>query len=120
MSGIINIEEHNKKVSTIDDKKRAIEEASKLAVDTLESNKPNLPSLSCGDFELRVETINGGQWYGFKAYINGNQLSYYDNFRGSREWLFLRDVKKMQNISACIIKAFGPIPQELIDSVEVK
>lgn len=119
MSGIINIEEHNKVVETLDAKKAAIREAAELGEKALESNKPKMPSFICGKIKMYPKIQSNKSVDGYKMSINDHNVRVeYPNSFGY--YNYYDDGKELKCIAACIIKAFGPIPQELIDSVEVK
>lgn len=87
---LINIEEHNKKVEMI------------------EGLKPKTPKVLGIGFKIEFDTCNTGEIRWIGLYQGRSQISSHS------------EVAELQNIAACIIKAFGPIPQELIDNVEVE
>lgn len=100
MSGIINIEEHNKRIDEI--------ESAKSILDKSKSKLPNLFRINCG-----ARIVFG---YNPDGKIS-DTLRIHDHSNDSGYQAHHRDLK---GLAACIIKALGPIPQELIDSVEVK
>jgi hypothetical protein len=119
MSGIINIEEHNKKVENLNSKISAIKEGATLGVETLQNNKPEpIKKISIRDNAI-YPTCNSDRSYQLSSTVDiaGKRLDDFNRF-GRRDVEVCPD--DLLKFAACIIKAFGPIPQELIDSVEVK
>lgn len=100
MSGIINIEEHNKRVDEIESAKAI-----------LDGSKPKQPT---------VFKITGGARIIFSYNSDGkisDMIRIHDHNNDNGYQTYHSDLK---GFAACIIKALGPIPHELIDSVEVK
>lgn len=119
MSGIINIEEHNKKVENLNSKISAIKEGATLGVETLQNNKPEpIKKMSIGRNAIYPRHNDDKSYRPYSAIdINGRRFDEFAQY-GRKDVDVLAD--DLIKFAACIIKAFGPIPQELIDSVEVK
>ena len=118
MKPLINIEEHNKIVATLNDKKVAIREAAELAEKTLESNKPKIPSFLCGDIKMLAIHNSDGSFSGFGMRLNDHEFRI-ESPNSFGYFKFCEDETVLKSIAACVIKAFGPIPEEIINSVEV-
>ncbi len=118
MKPLINIEEHNKIVATLNDKKVAIREAAELGEKTLESNKPKIPSFLCGNIKMLAIHNSDGSFSGFGMRLNDHEfrIEYPSSFGYFK---FCQGETVLKSIAACVIKAFGPIPEEIINSVEV-
>lgn len=104
MKGLIDIEAVNKKVDEIE-----------AAKNLLDAGKPFTPrniyvsgeNVGCST-ALRIECDKSGKISNFLIGFNGCN------------WSGGRTPDQLKEIAACIVKAFGPIPQELIDSVVVE
>jgi hypothetical protein len=120
MKGLIDIEAVNEKVKEIEAKKAAIREAAECGQKALDEQKVKpIKRLSIGKTAVKPLVFSDGSYT--KAYHfepMGIELKRHVSQYSSETIEFSRE--ELIGVAACIIKAFGPIPQELIDSVQVE
>ena len=118
MKGLIDIEAVNKKVKEIEAKKAAIREAAECGQKALDEQKVKpIKRLLIGKTAVKPLLFSDGSYrkaYHFEPKVIKLTRSVCapETIEFSREELI--------GVAACIIKAFGQIPQELIDSVQVE
>jgi hypothetical protein len=124
MKGLIDIEAVNEKVKEIEEKKAAIREAAECGQKALDEQKVKpIKRLSIGKTAVKPLVFSDGSYtkaYHFepKGIELTRRVSQYSKAYRSETIEFSRE--ELIGVAACIIKAFGPIPQELIDSVQVE
>jgi len=119
MKGLIDIEAVNEKVKEIEGKKAAIREAAECGQKALDEQKPVIiKAIRSSRNSIIPITFSDNSLTGsFVVEIGGLKLQ--QQGRYSMENYYV-GIENMQRFAACIIKAFGQIPQELIDSVVVE
>lgn len=120
MKGLIDIEAVNKKVEEIEAKKAAIREAAECGQKALDEKKVKpIKRLSIGKTAVKPLVFSNGSYTeGYRFEPMGIEVKRYFTQYSSETIAFSRE--ELIGVAACIIKAFGPISQELIDSVIVE
>ena len=117
---IIDFEKVNSQVEAIEEKKRAIEEAAKCGIKALDSQKPKaIKSLSIGKTKV-VPIVYGNGSYSNEIQIFPSGVDIRRPISQYSDVTVSFDKDDLLSLAACIIKAFGPIHQDLIDKVEVE
>ena len=115
MKGLIDIEAVNERVKEIEVKKAAIREAAECGQKALDEKKVKpIKRLSIGKTAVKPLVFSNGSYT--KAYHfepMGEELTRPVSQYSSETIAFSRE--ELIGVAACIIKAFGPISQELID-----
>ena len=118
MKGLIDIEAVNEKVKEIEAKKAAIREAAECGQKALDEQKVKpIKRLSIGKTAVKPLVFSDGSYT--KAYhFEPKGIKLTRSVCSPETIEFSRE--ELLGVAACIIKAFGPISQELIDSVIVE
>jgi len=119
MKGLIDIEAVNEKVKEIEAKKAAIREAAECGQKVLDAKKPVIIKAirSSRNSIIPITSSDNSLTGLFVVEIGGLKLQQQGRYSIENYYV---GIENMQRFAACIIKAFGPIPQELIDSVVVE
>jgi len=119
MKGLIDIESVNKKVKEIEQQKAAIREAAECGQKALDDKKPAIiKAIRSSRNSIIPITFSDNSLAGsFVVEIGGLKLQQQGRYSIEN---YCVGVENMQRFAACVIKAFGQIPQELIDSVVVE
>jgi hypothetical protein len=127
MKGLIDIEAVNEKVKEIEAKKAAIREAAECGQKALGEQKVKpIKRLSIGKTAIKPLVFSDGSYtmafhfepMGIELTRTVSMTSGYVSHYSPETIEFSRE--ELIGVAACIIKAFGPISQELIDSVIVE
>jgi hypothetical protein len=122
MEALINIEETKKVVDQIEAQKAVVKSALESTIAELEGKKPKpIKRIGIEDTCVRPETYSTQEYSGsFKVQVcglkileNTGRLRHLEREAGLSE-------KDLKRLVACIIKAVGMPPQEMLDSVEVE
>lgn len=119
MKGLIDIEAVNEKVKEIEAKKAAIREAAECGQKALDAKKPVIIKAirSSRNSIIPITSSDNSLTGLFVVEIGGLKLQQQGRYSIENYYV---GIENMQRFAACIIKAFGPISQELIDSVMVE
>jgi hypothetical protein len=120
MEALINIEETKRIVDQIEAQKAVVKSALEKTMKEMEEKKPKpIKRIGIGDTCVRPETYSTQEYTGgFKVHVCGLKIERMEiTGRYSEAELSEKDLKRL---AACIIKAIGMPPQEMLDSVEVE
>lgn len=120
MEALINIEETKRIVDQIEAQKAVVKSALKSTMKELEEKKPKpIKRIGIEDTCVLPETYSTQEYNGrFKVQVCGLKMERREiTGRYSEARLSEKDLKRL---AACIIKAVGMPPQEMLDSVEVE
>jgi DNA-directed RNA polymerase specialized sigma54-like protein len=120
MEALINIEETKRIVDQIEAQKAVVKSALESTIAELEGKKPKpIKRIGIEDTCVRPEIYSTQEYNGrFKVQVCGLKIERMEiSGRYSEAGLSEEDLKRL---AACIIKAVGMPPQEMLDSVEVE
>lgn len=109
---LFDIKTHDQKVQSINDKMAELTAQMNKALAELANSKPKAP------------TLLGSKWGSglkFEVTTTGNTFKVYQVCAGSIVHSYPAEIaqEQLQTLAACVIKAFGEIPKEIFDSIEV-
>lgn len=119
MEELINIEETKLIVEKIEAQKAVVKSALERTIAEMEGKKPKpIKRIGIEDTCVRPETYFTQEYSGsFKVQVCGLKILNTRRYPEREAELSEKDLKRL---AACIIKAVGMPPQEMLDSVEVE